>query len=664
MGSHCAPRIARWLLIAAAMLTAFQTVRVFQTYSKVWVATVWKHRALSSYDRSALFMLKPEGLSYLQFLNSVVAPTAPVVLPEGAGRFSEQSTLQFFLMPRRIPGCSCEPALFPTATAACAACLQKPGHVVPAIREFPPANVDLSGKQFIPFPDGGDKYRGVYVPASATIGPFAPAQPQGEAPWLAMFVDGGILIGLLLLGTLLVLCVVPGSGLEEALSVGFPLGLSLLTWGVFLMSWAGARVTFGLYLAVWICGVIVAVIALRFLRGERPGDSPLRIGHQMHLVLHNLSLTRVLLGAVACFLLAQMVVISVGRSYSLFDAIANWALKGYAIAMEGTIFAGTHWGGHVLAYPQNLHLGIAMFRLADGDALPGSKLIDPLMLVSLLVGCFRFWKRESVPPDVALAGSLLILSVPVIFFHGTIGYANLAYTTYLVLGSLWALEGIVENRAGPLALGSLLLAGAAWTRPEGILTAAIHGVVIAAAGILVLGSRPKLIPGLFPFALIAGTWLAFGLPHIRADGTGGLISRFLGDLLAGRQGLEPVRNVIDYASKELLLPDKWGLIVPLTFVLTLVGLPLALRRGWRQSTPMLSLMVVGVALPAIILSMAGYSWTNFLDDAFDRAWMPAAIIAFTVAWQMALSRGHPLAGHRRVQGPLAPTTAASGKSGM
>ncbi len=342
--------------------------------------------------------------------------------------------------------------------------------------------------------------------------------------------------------------------------------------------------------------------------------------------------------AAAAFLLAQMVVISVGRSYSLFDAIANWALKGYAIAMEGTILAGQDWGGHALAYPQNLHLGIALFRLADGDALPGSKLIDPLMLISLLVGTFRFWKREDVPTDLAFAGSLVLMSVPVIFFHGTIGYANLAYTTYLVLGSLWVLEGVTENHAGPLALGSLLLAGAAWTRPEGLLTASFQGVIVAGAAILALKARPKPIPGLLPFAMIAGTWLAFGLPHIRGDTTGSLISKFLSDLVAGRQGLEPVKNVIDYASKRLFLLNKWGLVVPLTFVLALAGIPRALRKGWRQATPLLSLLVVGVGLPGIILSVAGYTWRSFLNDAFDRAWLPAAIIGFVVAWQMATSR--------------------------
>ena len=650
-------------MIAAGMIIVFQTARVFQTYSKVWVATVWKYRDLSSYDRSALFMLGSEGAPFMEFLNTRIEPDAPVIIPEGGGRFAEQSTLQFFLMPRGIPGCGCDPQLFPAAEAACASCLQNPAHVVPAIRQFPPANVELNGKQFIPYTAGGDKYRGVYVPAGASTGPFTPAEPKGMAPWTAALLDGGIVIGLLILGTLVILCAVPGSGTEEGLSAGFPLGLALLTWGVFLASWAGVRVTFGLYIAVWIGGVIAAGITLRILRSMRPGDVLLRLGRQMRQVLRNLSLTRVLLAAAACFLLAQMVVISLGRGYSLFDAIANWALKGYAIAMEGTILAGKDWGGHALAYPQNLHLGIAMFRLADGDALPGSKLIDPLMLVSLLVGCFRFWKRGNVSPDMALAGALLILSVPVIFFHGTIGYANLPYTTYLVLGSLWALEGVVENRAGPLALGSLLLAGAAWTRPEGVLTALIHGGVIAAAGILVLGAKPRPVPGLLPFAVIAGTWLAFGLPQIRADSTGGLISKFFADFLAEKQGLQPVRDVIDYASKRLFLPDKWGLLVPLTCVLTLVGLPRALRRGWRQVTPLLSLMVVGVALPGIILSVAGYSWTGFLDDAFDRAWLPAAIIAFTVAWQLAGSREGLLEGPGLVQGPTTTDSATAGPPG-
>ena len=650
-------RIARLLILAAGLLIAFQTARVFQSYSKVWVATVWKHRALSSYDRSALFMLGSEGAPYMQFLNTWIEPGAPVVVPEGGGRFSEQNTLQFYLMPRGIPGCGCDPELFPSADAACAACLQNPALVLPAINEFPPADVSLEGKVFIPYPAGGDKYRGVYLPANGSTGPFTPTQPKGLAPWAAALVDGGILLGLLVLGTLVILCLVPSAGLEEGLSAGFPIGLALLTWGVFVLSWAGARVTFGLFVAVWIGGVLAAVIILRRLRGMRPGTIVHNYAGQVRQAIGSLSLTRALLVAAACFLLAQMVVISVGRSYSLFDAIANWALKGYAIAMEGTIFAGRDWGGHALAYPQNLHLGIAMFRLADGDALPGSKLIDPLFIVSLLFGTFRFWKREHVPTDLALAGSLVLLSVPVIFFHGTIGYANLGYTTYLVLGCLWVLEGVTENRAGPLALGSLLLAGAAWTRPEGVLTASFHGLVVTAACILVLRSRPRPIPALLPFAIIAGTWLAFGLPYIRGDTTGGLISRFLSDLVAGRQGLEPVRNVIDYASKRLFLLNKWGLLVPLTFVLALAGIPRALRKGWRQATPLLSLLVVGVGLPGIILSVAGYTWRSFLNDAFDRAWLPAAIIGFVVTWQMTTSR---LGWHARpglVQEPAAPGTA-------
>ncbi len=627
------------MVFVTGLLIAFQTARVFQSYSKVWVATVWKHRALSSYDRSALFMLGSEGAPYMQFLNTWIEPGAPVVVPEGGGRFSEQNTLQFYLMPRGIPGCGCDPQLFPSAEAACAACLQNPAHVLPAINEFPPANVSLEGKVFIPYPAGGDKYRGVYLPANAITGPFTPTQPKSMAPWAAAFVDGSILLGLLILGTLVILCLVPSAGLEEGLSAGFPLGLAFLTWGVFLMSWAGARVTFGLFVAVWIGGVLAASIVLRRLPAMRPGEILRRLVRQVRQALGSLSVTRVMLVAAAGFLLAQMVVISVGRSYSLFDAIANWALKGYAIAMEGTILAGQDWGGHALAYPQNLHLGIAMFRLADGDALPGSKLIDPVILMSLLVGTFRFWKRENVPPDLALAGSLVLLSVPVIFLHGTIGYANLAYATYLVLGSLWVLEGVVENRAGPLALGSLLLAGAAWTRPEGYLTAPFQGGIIAIACMLALKSRPKPVAGLLPFAIITGTWLAFGLPHIRVDGIGAVIPNFLSDLAAGRQGLEPVKNVIDYASKRLFLLNKWGLVVPLTFVLAVAGIPRAVRRGWRQATPLLTLLVVGVGLPLVILSVTGYS----LDDAFDRAWLPAAVIGFTVVWGMATSRpGSPV----------------------
>ena len=237
------------------------------------------------------------------------------------------------------------------------------------------------------------------------------------------------------------------------------LGLALTTWLTFLLSWAGARVSLGLFIVAWGAWLLVLSAVLHCTRSIWPHEIVPRLVADARGIKGHASVVNVILVTAAAFLLAQIVVISVGRGYSFFDAIANWALKGYTIAQEGTIWAGKDWGGHALAYPQNLHLAISLFRLADGDALPGSKLLDPLLLSSLLVGCFQFWKRSAVPADLALGGAVVILSVPVIFFHGTIGYANLPYTAYLILGSLWVLEGTRR--------GSAPVVGA-WLPPAGL----------------------------------------------------------------------------------------------------------------------------------------------------------------------------------------------------
>lgn len=99
----------------------------------------------------------------------------------------------------------------------------------------------------------------------------------------------------------------------------------------------------------------------------------------------------VMLAGMAFFgvLFGMALLTSLTRAYSTYDGIANWTLKGYGMALERSIFAGAKWGGHVLSYPQNLPLTIAMFRLADGDILPGSKLLFPLFAFSLFLGINR-----------------------------------------------------------------------------------------------------------------------------------------------------------------------------------------------------------------------------------------------------------------------------------
>ena len=99
--------------------------------------------------------------------------------------------------------------------------------------------------------------------------------------------------------------------------------------------------------------------------------------------------------------------------------MAIWAVKGYGIAREGTIWAAGHWGDHGLAYPLNLPLLIANYRFT-GDMLPASKLIAPLFYISLCVGCLRFWLQRDVSPLTASLGAIGLAATPLLFEHANV----------------------------------------------------------------------------------------------------------------------------------------------------------------------------------------------------------------------------------------------------
>ncbi len=267
-----------------------------------------------------------------------------------------------------------------------------------------------------------------------------------------------------LLGIMLIFAIRGRSNLLEFGSLSFPIGAGTLTLILFLTSWLGVPYTktslIGIYIGFCVvlsCGAIL----VRSKSGQDKAQTDAASSPEASLGLRRLFYAIVFL----CFLVIAY--LSVARSYSTWDAIGIWGIKGYGIAKEGTIFAGERWGSHGLTYPLNIPLQISIFRLLDGDVLPGSKLIFPVYFISLVLGAYRFWRRY-VEWKFAAMGALLLASLPIVFEHGTIGYANLPFTTYLVLGLLHVLEGISGGDARGQIIGGLLLGLATWTRPEGV----------------------------------------------------------------------------------------------------------------------------------------------------------------------------------------------------
>jgi hypothetical protein len=171
------------------------------------------------------------------------------------------------------------------------------------------------------------------------------------------------------------------------------------------------------------------------------------------------------LGLIAAYL-------AVGRSYFASDSIVIWANKGYAIAEHGLAEGVSAWGLGSWKYTLNIPISIASFQTLFGDLHPFSKIIFPVFYLALLLGMYEYLRRVTQPTAAGLAVTAFG-TAPFIFWHSQVGYANLAFTAYYVLGTLLALDvftgGVQPEYEKPgLALAGLLLALGAWSRAEGL----------------------------------------------------------------------------------------------------------------------------------------------------------------------------------------------------
>jgi hypothetical protein len=319
---------------------------------------------------------------------------------------------------------------------------------------------------------------------------------------LNLLVDFIILGMVALLGVLLILAIRGRSNFLEFGSLSFPIGAGTLTFILFLSSWLGISYSktslIGIYLlllAVLGCAAMLVRRKCGWQKGQPDVVSSPEIALGLRMLFYGLLFM--------CFLVVAY--LSVARSYSTWDAIGIWGIKGYGIAKEGTVLAGKRWGSHDLTYPLNIPIQISIFRLLDGDLSPGSKLIFPMYYLSLILGAFHFWKTN-MEWKIAALGALFLASLPIVFEHGMIGYANLPFTTYLALGLLQIIDGISNEDWREQLLGGLLLGLATWTRPEGVflVTFALGAVLIGARAVKF--GKVRLLAVLSPVILIAGLW--------------------------------------------------------------------------------------------------------------------------------------------------------------
>jgi hypothetical protein len=618
-------RLARLAALAFfGLAVLFQLNLVVRNYIVEWSLATYRTFGLSSTHRSARFLMGDSGAGYISFLRSTVPEEMPIVKPEDVGIFGQQSVLQFFLMPRGIPACPCEFNLG-DYSGECGICLTRKSHYVPSVGGFQPGSVMVGEKKLIEFPGESDLIHGIYVPLDAE---------PGEPLELETISTGHILrsAGLSLLAYVLV--GVSGYALANvflesrlwSIAAAFPVGSGVVTTLVFVSSWLlSMPVTMTSYIVA--NGLIIGAsyVAYRIKRrvtasgGRRP-----EFGIKWQ---HLASVHGLILAAVVLVLLVSAA-LSIGRAYSTLDGIANWAVKGYAIALEESIFAGARWGGHHLEYPQNIHLQIGFFRLMDNDSLPGSKLLFTAFFGSVIAGCLAYWRSAGISKELGALGALLLATTPILFVQSTLGFANLPMSAYLVIGMLLALTGIRQSSLAKQLVGGLVIGLAAWTRLE----AAVYSFVFLAA-IVIIAKALKLgkirVTSLFtPMVLVQLPWLLFYFIHGRGTGVAFSTAEILleGATLGGESGIGVLNLVTEQLRLQFLDSPRWGAIVPVSIAGLMLGAFHAVRArdsAYAVKASLFGLVLLTVVTLFFLIGVSGaYDLVHWLGDSFDRHLIP------------------------------------------
>lgn len=424
-----------------------------------------------------------------------------------------------------------------------------------------------------------------------------------------------------------------GAGTElDRLSLAFPLGAGMFTWLLFVASWMG--VALNLTLVILVLLLLLGFSTLLSVQGLRNKDSRPELARRRADPSLGWLAPRAPLALLA-LLVFVAAIIAIGVGYSTWDAIAIWSIKGYGIALSGSILDASYWGAHRSAYPLNIPLLISSARLVSGDLLPESKIVFPVFWASTLVGIYSFWRGRKVGRLLAGLGTLFLATIPEIFFHGTIGYANIPLAAYIVLGALWGIVGIESADKRALILSGILLGFGAWTRVEGILFSVSVIVALLAAWRISKQGRIHLGAWLTPFAIIAGAWMVFfrlfGAAGSQASGALGEAFR---SIPAGDLGIDGLLVIARYFAGRSIDLGRWGLLFPISLALILLNWKRLSPRNYPVSFALLLCTTLTGAATVALYYIGSYispDLAGWLSRSFPRAFFQSAYLLGALA---------------------------------
>lgn len=445
---------------------------------------------------------------------------------------------------------------------------------------------------------------------------------------IALGIDLGLILSLSVLGYLFLAVAGHAEKSLSTWSLFFGLGAGIFAWMLFILSWLGIGLTQFSVIILFVT-VIILLYAVRLRTAPRKASNSST--HETGQTRSSTLLTRSI-WVLVISLISAALVLAVTLSYYSWDGIALWGVKGYGIAENGSILAAADYGWTGISFPMNIPIQISLFRIFEGDVLPGSKAIFPIYFASLLVGGYGMMRKFGVRREISAVMMALVGTAPIFFEHATFAYANLPFTFYIVLGALWSIDGIQSDRKRSTRLGGVLLGLAIWTRPEGI------PFVIGIIAVLILmyvrhpAQRTLLAQGIAPVIVLTVPWMIFLSQNYTGTEEYELSWIALRGILAGEFHLDGLFKILRYAGGQVFLFRDFGFLLLLCGALALSGLSkLKIRKDLRFNA-MFSVGLVLVAVTVGTLYVFAYSpqgverVSTMLVQAFSRTLMPAGFL--------------------------------------
>jgi hypothetical protein len=584
---------------------------------------VWRDKGQSALWRSARYSQGYRFAGFVQFLLTNIPEDGLVILPSGEDAPRALSTspyMQFYLVPRKVINCPNEECYQRLLTSS--------PYLLIVSKNEESALQKFTGERVM-----YDQGWGLLIPdhASLNVG----TSPLGFNTILELL-QAGLLPGIWLIliltsGYLMVERFVPGWNRIERIALGFGIALGVLSLLAALISIARMPLN---TVTCWAQSLLLFLMAVLFgFLGRRFKPPRISNGRDRPGIIDTPFWQWVFigLGLVAAF-------ISIGKGYYSTDAIQTWGVKGYAIAAEGAIRQVASWGTNPWAYPLNIPILVAIFKCLFGEVLPASKIIFSGYYICFLLIAYHFLRQEIGRATIAGLATFLIGTTPIIFRHGTIGYANLPFDYYLIIAILflnWAIKpesGIQSDQ--PYLFAGIFFALAMWTRPEGIaLSLLAIGIFF---GMTFLLQKRFNLRGLIKTILPIIAYLIFWelLEHIvysQPVTNAGMTSKALRTLISTGFRVEESKYLLLTFLSYIFGFDRWGAVGTVLIILLIVWL-LYVKR-WQYSS--IQLIACGILFILAVLSAyyltlysesSGYDLSRWVSTGLDRALMPGILL--------------------------------------